>query len=82
MNRTDLQGMRQLFDDGNMIWVENRQNQTKGRVVGFEPNFIEVEVDQHCERWDIDVCIEMTHGFKVKYDEVLKHPHEFDSHLD
>jgi hypothetical protein len=24
----------------------------------------------------------MTHGFKVKYDEVKKHPHEYDTHLD
>ena len=82
MNRTELQGMRQLFDDGNMIWVENQLNHMKGRVIGFEPNQIEVEVDKHCERWDIDVCSEMTHGFKVKYDHGLKHPLEVDSHLD
>ncbi len=82
MNRTDFQGIRQLFDDGNMVWVENRLNQVKGRVIGFEPDMIEVEVDKHCERWDINICSEMTHGFRVKYDEVLKHPHEFDSHLD
>lgn len=82
MNRTDFQGMQQLFDDGNMIWVENQLNHAKGRVIGFEPNMIEVEVDKHCERWDIDVCSEVTHGYKINYSEVLKHPHEFDSHLD
>ena len=82
MNRTDFQGMRQLFDDGNMIWVENQLNHLKGRVIGFETDKLEVEVGNHCERWDIDICSEMTHGYKVNYDVVLKHPHEFDSHLD
>ncbi|SHJ34755.1 hypothetical protein SAMN02745165_02137 [Malonomonas rubra DSM 5091] len=82
MNRTDYQGMQQLFDDGQMIWVENLLNQSKGRVIGFEPGMIEVEVDRHCERWDISNCREMTHGYAIRYDEVLKHPHEFDSHLD
>lgn len=82
MNRTDYQGMQQLFNDGNMIWIENQLNHMKGRLIGFEADAIEVEVDKHRERWDIDVCTEMTHGYRVKYDEVLKHPHEFDSHLD
>ena len=56
MNRTELQGMRQLFDDGNMIWVTNQHNHMQGRVIGFETDRIEVEVDKHCERWDIDIC--------------------------
>ena len=82
MNRIDFQGMHELFDDGNMIWVENQINHLKGRVVGFEADALEVEVGSHCEKWGVEICREMTHGYKVKYGEVLKHPHEFDSHLD
>ena len=82
MNRTEYQGMCELFGDGQMIWIENQSNHLQGRVVGCEPELIEVEVGKHCERWSPDECVEMTHGYKVNYAEVKKHPHEFDTHLD
>jgi len=82
MNRTEYQGMCELFSDGQMIWVENILNHLKGRVVGCEKGMVEVEIGDHCETWDRSECNEMTHGYKVNYDEVKKHPHEFDTHLD
>ncbi len=82
MNNTEYQGMCELFNDGQMIWVENQTNHLKGRVVGCEPDMIEVEVENHCEKWKRSDCVEMTHGYKVNYEEVKKHPHEYDSHLD
>ena len=82
MNRTDYQGMCELFTDGQMIWVENQANQLKGRVVGCTAEQIEVEVDDHCEKWNHHECSEITHGYKVNYEEVKKHPHEFDTHHD
>ena len=82
MNTTEYKGMCELFGDGQMIWVENQRTHSKGRVVGCEPEMIEVEVDNHCEKWNRSDCAEMTHGYKVNYEEVKKHPHEFDSHLD
>lgn len=82
MNRTEYQGMCELFSDGQMIWLENQASHLQGRVVGCEPDLIEVEVGDHCERWNPANCTEMTHGYKVNYEEVKKHPHEFDTHLD
>jgi hypothetical protein len=43
---------------------------------------VEVDVNGHREKWHLDICSELTHGYKVKYDEILKHPHEYDTHLD
>jgi len=82
MNMNEFQGMCELFGDGQMIWVENELNHKKGRVIGCEGDMIEVEVGNHCETWDRFECAEMTHGFKVKYNEVKKHPHEYDTHAD
>ncbi len=81
MDHRDFWGMSELTADGEMIWVENQLKQ-KGRVVGCAANMIEVDVGGHYEKWSADDCTEMTHGFKVKYGEVLKHPHEYDTHLD
>ncbi|HEY5673457.1 MAG TPA: hypothetical protein VIR78_07125 [Malonomonas sp.] len=82
MNRTDYQGMCELFTDGHMIWVENQDTHQKGRVVGCDAEQIEVEVGDHCEKWSYSSCAELTHGYRVNYEEVKKHPHEFDTHHD
>ena len=82
MNRTEFEGMCELFNDGQMIWVQRMNSHLKGKVVGCAEDMIEVEVGDHCEKWSRSDCAEMTHGFKVNYDEVKKHPHEYDTHLD
>jgi hypothetical protein len=82
MNGTEYTGMCELFNDGQLIWVENQKTHTKARVVGCAAEMIEVEATDHCEKWDFRDCAEITHGFRVKYEEVRKHPHEYDSHLD
>lgn len=82
MNRTEYDGMCELFGDGNLVWVENQATHKKGRVIGCEPDSIEVEIGNRCEKWSPNDCAEMTHGYKVNYEEVKKHPHEYDSHLD
>lgn len=82
MNRTDYQGMCELFSDGQMIWIENELTHMKGRLVGCEPELLEVEVDNHCEKWPRRDCSELTYGYKVNYEEVRRHPHEFDTHHD
>ncbi|WP_303721609.1 hypothetical protein [Malonomonas rubra] len=82
MNGTEFNGMCELFNDGELIWVENQNSHDKGRVVGCEFEMIEVEVGDHREKWNRSICSEITHGFKVNYDEVKKHPHEYDTHLD
>jgi len=82
MNRTDYEGMCQLFNDGQLIWVENSDKHIAGRVTGCSEKGIDVDVKGRQESWSRAECMEMTHGYKVKYDEVLKHPHEFDTHLD
>ncbi|PLX94717.1 MAG: hypothetical protein C0619_02300 [Desulfuromonas sp.] len=82
MNTTEYKGMCELFGDGEMVWVENQTSHLQGRVTGCRENMIEVDVKGHRETWDRDICTELTHGFKVKYSETLKHPHEYDTHLD
>ncbi len=82
MNRTDYQGMCELFTDGHMIWVENQETHLTGRVVGCDAEQIEVEVGDHCEQWTYSSCAELTHGYKVNYAEVKTHPHEYDTHHD
>ncbi len=82
MNKVDFEGMCELFGDGQLIWVENQNSHVEGRVVGCDGEMIEVKVGKYNEKWDRRECGEMTHGFKVKYDEVKKHPHEYDTHLD
>lgn len=82
MKRTDYEGMCELFGDGLMIWVENKATQQKGRVVGCAAGQIEVEVGDHCEKWNRSECAEITHGYRMNYAEVKKHPHEFDTHHD
>lgn len=82
MNGTEYTGMCELFNDGQLIWVENQKTHTKGRVVGCAAEIIEIEAGDHSEKWAFRDCAEITHGFRVKYEEVRKHPHEYDSHLD
>lgn len=82
MKRTDFEGMCELFKDGRLTWVENANDHKAGRVVSCGTDSIEVEVAGHRESWNASDCQEMTHGYRVNYDEVKKHPHEFDSHLD
>lgn len=82
MNRNEFQGMCDLLKDGRMTWVENHQNHLQGRVVGCEEDRIEVDIGNRCEVWERQDCSEMTHGYKIDYQEVEKHPHEYDSHLD
>lgn len=82
MNKTEFKGMCELFDDGQMIWVENQTSHMQGRVTGCHDDMLEVDVKGHNETWDRTDCTEMTHGFKVNYEETLKHPHEYDTHLD
>lgn len=82
MNKTEFYGMCELVNDGEMIWVEKMNSDMKGRVVGCEKEMIEVEIGNRCEKWMPNECTEMTHGFKVRYEEVMKHPHDYDTHLD
>lgn len=82
MNRTDYKGMCQLFKDGQLIWVENTDRNIAGRVTGCNDEQIEVEVRGRRQLWDRDDCVEMTHGYKINYAEYMKHPQEFDTHLD
>ncbi|PLX85412.1 MAG: hypothetical protein C0618_10510 [Desulfuromonas sp.] len=82
MRHLDFQGMCELVGDGEVIWVENQTNHQQGRVTGCHNQLLEVNVEGHSETWEHEVCTEMTHGFKVDYEETLKHPHEYDSHLD
>ncbi|MFO7578145.1 MAG: hypothetical protein R6W66_10505 [Pelovirga sp.] len=82
MKRMDFEGMCQLNRDGQMVWVKNLLNQTAGRVVNCEAEAIEVQVGNHCEKWDHQICEELTHGYRVNYSEVKKYPHEYDTHLD
>ena len=82
MNRTDYQGMCQLFKDGQLLWVENTEKNIAGRVIGCGVEMVEVDVRGHVESWARDACVEMTHGYKMNYAEYLKHPKEFDTHLD
>lgn len=82
MRRTDFEGMCELFKDGRLIWVENASAHKTGRVVGCSTDSIEVEVAGHREEWAARDCRELTHGYRVNYAEVKKHPHEYDSHLD
>ncbi len=82
MNRTDYQGMCQLFSNGQLIWIENTDKQIAGRVTGCSEELIEVDVQGHHESWQRAACMEMTHGYKVNYAEYLKHPQDFDTHLD
>lgn len=82
MNRTDYKGMCQLFSDGQLLWVENTDKQIAGRVTGCGEEMIAVDVKGHRESWGRSDCTEMTHGYKMNYKEYLKHPGEFDTHLD
>lgn len=82
MTRIDYEGMCELFTDGKMIWVENELTNKKGRMVGCACEMIKVEVKGQCEAWNHDNCSEMTYGYRVKYGEVKKYPHEYDTHLD
>jgi hypothetical protein len=82
MKRTDFEGMCELAQEGRLTWVENTGSHEKGRVVSCAAENIEVEVAGQSESWDRRECQELTYGYKVNYEEVRKHPHEFDTHLD
>jgi hypothetical protein len=82
MNMTDFEGMCELSNDGQLIWVENDLTRMKGRVVGYGGDRLEVQVGEHQETWNHCDCTEMTHGYKVRYDRVKMYPHEFDTHMD
>ncbi len=82
MKQIEFEGMCELSYEGRLTWVENTSSHEKGRVISCGNDAIEVEVSGRRERWDWRDCEEITHGYKVKYDEVKKHPHEFDTHTD
>jgi hypothetical protein len=82
MKQLDFEGMCELFQEGRLTWVENKDTHQAGRVISCAENAIEVDVSGNREKWDWRACQEMTHGYKVKYEEVKKHPHEFDTHGD
>ena len=82
MRRTDYEGMCELAREGRLTWVENTSSHEKGRVVSCGGETVEVEVSGHRENWSLRDCQELTHGYKVNYEEVKKHPHEFDTHAD
>ncbi len=82
MRRTEFDGMCELAGEGRLTWLENIRSHEKGRVISCESDKIEVDVAGQREEWQPSECQELTYGYKVDYDEVIKHPHEFDSHLD
>lgn len=82
MRRREFEGMCELASEGRITWIENQDTHTMGRVLTCNESMITVQVGDHSERWDHRICQEKTHGYKVNYDEVKKHPHEFDTHLD
>jgi hypothetical protein len=82
MNKIDFEGMSQIANDGQMIWVENALTHLPGRVVGCECEMIHVDVGDRVEAWNHSDCVELTYGYRVKYDVVMNYPHEFDTHLD
>lgn len=82
MKRIELEGMCELAKDGRLTWVENLDTHDKGRVISCTGDKIEVDVGGRRAEWKATACREMTFGYKVNYEEVKKHPHEFDTHLD
>jgi hypothetical protein len=83
MERIDFEGMCELSYEGRLTWVENTKEHKKGRVLSCGDEAIEVEAEGgKRESWDWRDCQELTHGYKVDYEEVKKHPHEFDTHTD
>ncbi len=81
MKRTDYDGMCELASEGRLTWLENTLSHEKGRVISCEGDRIEVDVAGRQEEWSLRDCKELTYGYKVNYGEVMKHPHEFDTHL-
>jgi len=82
MRRTDFEGMCELAQEGRLTWVENMDSHEKGRVISCGTDTIKVDVAGHSETWGRQACKEMTFGYRLNYEEVKKHPHEFDSHMD
>lgn len=82
MKRTDFTAMCTLARDGRLTWVENTTLHETGRVVNCGTDTMTVDIGGRKEDWNLRDCREITHGYKIKYDEVLKHPNEFDTHLD
>jgi len=82
MKRNEFSGMCELAKEGRLTWVENTSLHEQGRVMNCGTDTIRVDVHGNVQDWDMRDCRELTHGYKVNYDEVKKHPHEFDTHLD
>ncbi|HAD03717.1 MAG: hypothetical protein A2091_12500 [Desulfuromonadales bacterium GWD2_61_12] len=71
-----------LASEGRLTWVENTTLHETGRVTACGADTLTVDVGGKNEDWHMRDCRELTHGYKVNYEEVLKHPHEFDTHRD
>jgi hypothetical protein len=82
MKRTDFEGMCELAGEGRLTWVENMVSHETGRVVTCGDDTIGVDVGGARAEWVRHDCRELTHGYRVNYDEVKKYPHEFDTHRD
>ena len=82
MKKTDFSGMCELAKEGRLTWVENTTLHETGRVVTCGRDMISVETGGRLEDWNLRDCRELTYCYKVNYDEVKKHPHEFDTHND
>lgn len=82
MKRNDFEGMCTLAREGRLTWVENTVNHEAGRVIGCGTQTITVDVHGKKADWNMRDCRELTYGYKINYDEVRKHPKEFDTHSD
>lgn len=82
MERTDFEGMCELAKEGRLTWVENMDRGETGRVIDCSADTIAVDLGGVRADWNPRECRELTYGYRVNYDEVKKHPHEFDTHLD
>ena len=81
MKKTDFTGMCELVGEGRLTWLENTRSHEKGRVLSCTENRIEVEVAGKREEWIPRECRELTHGYKIDYEEVVKDPEGFESRL-
>jgi len=82
MKRTDFTAMCTLAKDGRLTWVENTTLRETGRVMTCGRETMTVDVGGRREDWHPRDCRELTHGYKINYDEVRKYPDEFDTHRD
>ena len=82
MKRSDFEGMCELAREGRLTWVENIPRHETGRVVDCGTDTVTVDFGGARAEWRADDCRELTHGYRVNYDEVKRYPHEFDTHRD